>query len=92
MTEDMNASVQSLLKLEVPLIVQIAEKTASVAELEQIGPGAIIAFPKSADEELTILINNAPIGRGTAVKVGENFGVHVSSVQSPDQRVEALGG
>jgi len=88
----MNASVQSLLKLEVPLIVQIAEKIATVAEIERLGPGAIIAFPTSADEELSILVNNSPIGRGSAVKVGENFGVRVNSVESADQRLEALGG
>lgn len=88
----MNASVQSLLKLEVPLIVQIAEKTATVAEIERLGPGAIITFPTSADEELSILVNNSPIGRGSAVKVGENFGVRINSVEPADQRLEALGG
>ena len=90
MTEAMTTPLQPLLNLEVPLIVQIAEKTATVAEIERLAPGAIIAFPKSADEDLTILINNSPIGQGSAVKVGENFGVRVKSVESPSQRLEAM--
>jgi flagellar motor switch protein FliN/FliY len=87
----MSTPLQTLLKLEVPLIVQIAEKAVTVRELEQLEVGAIIAFPKSADEDVTILINNATIGSGSAVTVGENFGVRVSSVASTNQRLQALG-
>jgi flagellar motor switch protein FliN/FliY len=91
MSEAMSTPLQTLLKLEVPLIVQIAEKAVTVRELEQLEVGAIIAFPKSADEDVTILINNATIGSGRAVKVGKHFGVRVSSVASPNQRLQALG-
>ena len=91
MTEPMTTPLQPLLNLEVPLIVQIAEKTATVAEIERLAPGAIIAFPKSVAEDLTILVNKSPIGQGSAVKVGENFGVRVNSVEPASQRLQALG-
>ena len=87
----MSTPLQTLLKLEVPLIVQIAEKAVTVREIEQLEVGDIIAFPKSADEDVAILINNATIGSGSAVTVGENFGVRVSSVASTNQRLQALG-
>ena len=35
--------------------------------------------------------NNIPVGRGTAMKVGENFGVRITEIGTPEQRVAALG-
>lgn len=83
--------MQSLLKLEVPLIVQIADKVATVAELTSLQPGVIIEFPKRSDEDLTILVNNTTVGSGQAVKVGENFGVRIRRIEAPNRRIEALG-
>ena len=64
-------------------------------ELEQVvrlTPGSIIEFSKSADEPLTILVNNQPIGLGSAVKVGENYGIKVIRVGNVQQRFDAATG
>jgi flagellar motor switch protein FliN/FliY len=71
-----------ILELEVPLIVQIASRTMAVKEVMELEHGSIIEFARSADEKLEILVNNKLVGQGTAVKVGENFGVRISSVGS----------
>ena len=76
----MTQEYSPILELEVPLIVQIASRTMAVKEVMELEHGAIIEFPRSADEELEILVNNKSVGLGTAVKVGENFGVRISSV------------
>jgi flagellar motor switch/type III secretory pathway protein FliN len=52
--------------------------------------GAIVEFPQASNSELRILINNKAIGTGTAVKVGENFGVRIVAVGDLTSRVEAL--
>ena len=86
----MESNLQSLLGIEVPLIVQIADKVATVAEVTSLQPGVIIEFPKQASQDLTILVNNNTVGSGQAVKVGENFGVRIRSIETPSQRIEAL--
>ena len=87
----MAANVESILKLEVPVIVQIAERMMAVEEVGSMVPGAIIELPKPADADLEILVNNKPIGTGAAVKVGENFGVRVSYIGDLKQRIAAMG-
>jgi flagellar motor switch protein FliN/FliY len=77
---EMPPEMTPILDLEVPLIVQIASRTMAVREVVELEHGAIIEFPRSADEALEILVNNKPVGQGTAVKVGENFGVRISSI------------
>ena len=86
----MPADVQAILKLEVATIVEIARRSMTVDEVLALAPGAIIELPARADDPLTILINNKPIGLGKAVKVGENFGVQVTHVGDVAQKLEAV--
>ena len=87
MPDDLDA----ILSLEVPLIVEVASRKMSLAEAVNLVHGAIIEFPQSSDGELRVLVNNKVVGSGTAVKVGENFGVRISSVGDVTSRVQAMG-
>ena len=62
--------IDAILKLEVPVIVQIANRMMPFEDVMSLAPGAIIELPKKADAELEILVNNKQIGLGSAVKVG----------------------
>lgn len=81
-----------IMRLQVPVIVKLAERKIAMNEVMRLGVGAIIEFSKSSDEPLELLINNKPIGVGDAVKVGENFGLRVSQVGDVREIVKALGG
>ena len=87
----MPAGIESILALEVPVIVQIAERMMPVEDVVSLAPGAIIELPKSSNDDLEILVNNKVIGTGTAVKVGENFGVRVSYIGDLTHRLSAMG-
>jgi flagellar motor switch protein FliN/FliY len=84
-------NVQRALRLEVPLVVVLGERMLPTREVIALVPGAIIELPKTADEELDVLVNNRRIGSGLAVKVGENFGIRISRVEGATQRLEAIG-
>jgi flagellar motor switch protein FliN/FliY len=88
----MAASLNSILKIEVPVIVQIASRVMPMKEVMSLEPGAIIELPKLADEELELEVGDKQIGLGLAVKVGENFGVRVTYVGDIRQRIANLGG
>ena len=88
----MPTDIQTILQLSVPVIVQIGRRQMTLDEILTLGPGAIIEMNKSADDELTFLINNKVVGSGQAVKVGENFGIRIESVLSPEDRVDAIAG
>ncbi len=87
----MPTALETLLTLEVPVIVQIAERVMTVDEVTSIAPGAIIELSKPADADLEIRVNNKVIGTGTAVKVGENYGIKVSYVGDVSQGITAMG-
>jgi flagellar motor switch protein FliN/FliY len=83
--------VRCLLAIEVPVIVQLGMRRLSVGEVMRLAVGAIIEFGKSAEEDLDLLVNNKAIGKGHAVKVGENFGIKISSIGSVKETIRKLG-
>lgn len=82
--------LQRVLKIEVPLIVRLAAKRMPVSQIMNLNVGSIIEFEKNADEPLDLMTNNTCIGYGTAVKVGENFGVRVTSIIDAKGKLESL--
>ena len=84
--------LQRILRLEVPVIVKLAERRLMLSEVMRLGTGAIIEFFKSSDEPLELLINNKVIGVGETVKVGENFGLRITQIGDLKQIIQSLGG
>lgn len=77
--------------MEVPIIVVLAERMMHVHDIVALVPGAVIELPKSADDELALLVNNKQVGAGTAVKVGENFGIRITYIGDLRERISAMG-
>lgn len=86
----MATEIQTILKLRVPVIVRVGQRKVPLDEILALGPGTILELERPAEEELDLMVNNKPIGSGTAVKVGENFGIRITDIGSQRQRVEAL--
>jgi flagellar motor switch protein FliN/FliY len=81
-----------ILRLDVPLIVKLADRKMNLSEVMRLGTGAIIEFFKSSEQPLELLVNNKVIAVGEAVKIGENFGLRIRQIGDVKQVVQALGG
>ena len=83
--------LERTLKLTVPLLVRLANQSMSIGEIMRIGPGTILEFNRTVAGELDLMINNCQIGAGIAVKVGERFGLRITSIGNVKQRIDSLG-
>jgi flagellar motor switch protein FliN/FliY len=83
--------LQRLLAIEVPIIVRLGSRRLTVAEVMRFAVGAIIEFNKSSDEDMDLLANNKSIGKGQAVKVGENFGIKITTISPVRDTIRKLG-
>jgi flagellar motor switch protein FliN/FliY len=83
--------LERILRMQVPVIVKLAERKLTLSEVMRLGPGAIIEFSKSNDEPLELLINNKTIGLGDAVKVGENFGLKINQIGDVKEVIRSMG-
>ena len=86
-----NYELQRILRLQVPVIVRLADRKMLLSEVLRLGVGAIIEFSKSSDEPLELMINNKPIALGATVKVGENFGLKITQVGDVKQVIRTMG-
>lgn len=87
----MGSTLDSIMHIEVPIVVVLGEHKTPINNVRHWVPGSIIELAISAEEQLEMRVNNRTIGTGSAVKIGENFGVRVNSIVGKTQRIEALG-
>lgn len=79
--------------LEVPLqvSVHIGSTKMLIKDLLQLGQGSIIELSKIAGEPMDVLVNDRLIARGEVVVVNDKFGIRLTDIMSPSERVEQLG-
>ncbi len=77
---------RSLLRIKVPVVVTLARKRQPLSRILELGPGAIIQFDKSCDAMLELDVAARSVALGEAVKVGDKFGLRISSIILPDER------
>ena len=78
--------------LDIPLeiTVELGRTRMVINDLLKLGQGSIIELTKIAGETLEILANQRIIAKGEAVVVNEKFGVRLTEVISPIERLERL--
>jgi flagellar motor switch protein FliN/FliY len=78
--------------LDIPLEVSVELGRAKmlINDLLQLGQGSVIELNKLAGEPLEILVNRKLVARGEAVVVNEKFGVRLTDIISPMERVKQL--
>lgn len=84
--------LRRIVRIQAPVIVKLAEKKLTLGEIVDLSPGSIVEFARNADQPLELLINNKVIGHGTAVKVGEKFGLRIDEIKSVEDTIRSLGG
>lgn len=79
--------------MDIPLNVaaELGRSRLLVNDLLQLGQGSVIELDKLAGEPLEILVNGKLIARGEAVVINEKFGVRLTDIISPMERVKQLG-
>lgn len=87
-----NAELDRVLRLKVPVIVMLAQRTMALRDVLRLTTGSILEFDKPAGADFNLMINNKCIGTGKTVKIGENFGLSITSIASPQTRIAAMAG
>jgi len=82
---------RSLLRITVPVVVTLASNKQAVGRILELGPGAILHFDKPYDQPLTLSVGRCDVAVGEAVKVGEKFGLRITSMVLPEEKFKPVG-
>ncbi len=78
--------------LDIPIMISVELGRAKILfnELLQLGQGSVVELNKLAGEPLDILANKKLVARGEAVVVNDKFGVRLTDILSPVERIKQL--
>jgi flagellar motor switch protein FliN/FliY len=81
------------LLLDVPLqvTVELGRTRMRIRDVLSLGLGAVIELERAAGEPVDLYVNDRLFARGEVVVIEENFGVRVTEILSPEQRLRGLG-
>jgi flagellar motor switch protein FliN/FliY len=91
--ETMEDQIRSMdLLLDIPLVVtvELGGTRMTIKEVLQLHQGSVIELSKLTGEPLEVLVNNKLIARGELVVVNEKFGIRITEILSPKERVRQL--
>lgn len=80
-----------ILDVTLQVTVEVGRARMTIQDLLQLGQGSVVELEKLAGEPLDIYVNGKAVARGEAVIVNEKFGVRLTDIISPEDRVESLG-
>lgn len=78
--------------LDVPLVitVELGRTKMLIKDLLKLSHGSVVELNKVAGEPIEILVNDKLIAKGEVVVINEKFGVRLTDILSPTERIEQL--
>lgn len=87
-TTDVNLDV--ILDVPVTISVEIGRTQIPIRQLLQYNQGSVIELDRHVGEALDVLVNNTLIAHGEVVMIDDQFGIRLTDVVSPSERVKKL--
>ena len=87
-TEDVNLDV--ILDIPVTISMEIGRTRINIRNLLQLNQGSVVELDRLAGEPLDVLVNGTLIAHGEVVVVNEKYGIRLTDVISPAERVRKL--
>ncbi|NOX09888.1 MAG: flagellar motor switch protein FliN [Gammaproteobacteria bacterium] len=86
--EDVNLDV--ILDIPVTIAMEIGRSKISIRNLLQLNQGSVVELDRLAGEPMDVLVNGTLVAHGEVVVVNEKFGIRLTDVVSPAERVKKI--
>ncbi|NIA15966.1 MAG: hypothetical protein GWP08_18030 [Nitrospiraceae bacterium] len=88
--ESTQGNIERVLDIPLMATARLGRVEMPIGDILALGPGSIIDVGHLVDEPVELLVNNKLIARGDVVVVDERFGLRVTEIVSPEERIESL--
>jgi flagellar motor switch protein FliN/FliY len=78
-----------VLDVPVELSVEVGRTKMTIRETLALGPGSIVTLDRTTGEPVDLLVHGRRIARGEVVAIDEEFGLRITEVVTPEQRLDA---
>lgn len=83
-------NIELLMDVDLPISIELGRTRMPIAEILALGPGSVVELNKLAGEPVDLLVNQKVVAKGEVVVVDENFGLRITQLMTPEERLKAL--
>lgn len=88
--ERADVSLDMILDVPVTLAMEVGRTRISIRNLLQLNQGSVVELDRAAGEPLDVFVNGTLVAHGEVVVINEKFGIRLTDVISPAERVRKL--
>jgi flagellar motor switch protein FliN/FliY len=83
-------NIDILMDVKLPIAIELGRTEMTIRDILELSAGSVVELNKLAGEPVDLLVNSKIIAKGEVVVVDENFGLRVTSLISPEDRIKSL--
>jgi len=87
-----DVKIDAILDVPVTVAMEIGRARINIRNLLQLNQGSVVELDRLAGEPMDVLVNGTLIAQGEVVVVNEKFGIRLTDIISPSDRVKKLSG
>lgn len=87
-----DVKLDAILDVPVTIAMEIGRSRINIRNLLQLNQGSVVELDRLAGEPMDVLVNGTLIAQGEVVVVNEKFGIRLTDIVSPADRIKKLGG
>jgi flagellar motor switch protein FliN/FliY len=88
--EDAGA-LEMLLDIPLEISVELGRLRMLIKDVVELGTGSIVEIDKAAGEPVDVMVNGRLVAKGEVVVIEDNFGVRITEILTPQERLQKLG-
>jgi len=89
--EGVSDRINVLMDLSLPVTIELGRTRMLIKDILELGHGSVIEFDRLAGEPVDILINEKKVAEGEVVVIDEHFGIRLTNLIKPQERIKQLG-
>jgi len=89
-SQDAAASMEMILDIPVTASVEIGRTKINISNLLKLNQGSVIELDRLAGEPMDVIVNGTLVAHGEVVVVNEKFGIRLTDIISPAERIKKL--
>jgi flagellar motor switch protein FliN/FliY len=83
-------NIELLMDVELPISIELGKTKMNISDILGLAPGSIVELDKLVGEPVDLLVNQRCVAKGEVVVVEENFGLRITQLVSPEERLRNL--
>lgn len=85
-----DTNLKMILDIPVDIRVELGHAVLTIGEILRLGQGSIIALDRLTGSSVDLVVNGKYVGQGDVVVVDEYFGIRITKLLKPEDRIGAL--